>query len=173
MKYVAKFYTDASKVVAEPGDIGVCATGGFVGRCIRIVTHSWANHAFVVVDVVDGVPIVSQETPRKGDVFSPITELGITKVAIFSIDMDPQQRVALLDFANWSHWKKYGFLALFGDLFNAATHTQFAFGIKTHMDCSTATVRAAERTDYIPSKAPEAMTPGDMTIDFGCQKWPD
>ena len=172
MTYTSTFYTDASKVVAKPGDIGICATSGLVGKCIRFVTRSWANHAFVVVDVVDGVPIVSQETPRKGDIYTPVTELGITKVVIISIERSPQQEAAMLAFVDWSHWKKYGFAALFGDLFNAITHVQLAFGIKTHMDCSTATARVAERTGYIPSKTPEAMTPGDLTIDFGCQEWP-
>lgn len=171
--HTVTFHTDTRIPDALPGDLVICATSGRVGAAIRFVTRSWANHACVVIEVTPlGGVIVSQETPRRGDVFTSLTKLGATRIALVRISASGQQRNAAIAFAQWVQWKKYGFASLVGDLFNAAFRTQLAVGIGDTMVCSTATCRAAERTGYIPSKAPESMTPGDLTIDFGCPDWP-
>jgi hypothetical protein len=165
------YFTDPDKVTAQPGDLLLCATTGPVGKMIRGVTRSWANHACVVVRVNGTQVIVSQEVPH-GDVFSPASKLKANKIAVVHVEMADSQRAAAIAFADWVVTKRYGFPSLVSDLFNAAFHTQTSIGIGSRMVCSTASTRAMERSDYIPTKAPGAMTPADLTRDFGCVSWP-
>jgi hypothetical protein len=169
-------FTDAARLpTVRAGDAVVCATGGFVGRCIRGATASWANHACMVIRVQDnGLVYVSQETPRKGDVFSPITGLGITRgVLVRFPDAVPKQVAGAVAFAQRIQHVPYGFAALGADLFGRVTRLEVDFGIRDHMVCSTATTRAMERYGWIPPKSPEAMTPGDIAFAVGAHTFPD
>ncbi len=161
-------YTDVAKVRAGRGCICIIRTGGFVARLIRLVTRGPWNHAAVAVGfAADGTVLISQETPRKGDVVSRIDEIGATRVAVVWLPMDASQASEVVRFAQWAVGQSYGFLTLFADLFNAVTNLELDLGFRNHMVCSTATARAAERTGWIPPKAPAAMSPNDLARAFG------
>lgn len=162
-------YTDATQVHAAAGDAVLVATGGLVGRLIRLVTRGWCNHAAIVVSGGVGPQvIVSQATPGAGGVFSPITALGARRVDVISLaDVDPRERADVIEFARYARGKRYGYLQIVADLFNAAFRLELDMGWGNHMVCSTATTRALERTGWIPPKAPAAMTPVDIGRAFG------
>ena len=170
-QFETRWYTDATKVEAHPGDLILVATTGVLGKAIRLVTSGWCNHAAVVINVSNGQIMVSQETPRRGDVFSPLTELGATRIAVVSIEMDIPQRNQVIRFARWAKGKRYGFLGIAADLFNAITGLELDLGLFDRMTCSTATTRAAERSGWIPLKSPAAMAPIDIGRAFAAGKW--
>lgn len=145
-----------------------------MGRQIRWFTRGWANHAFVVVGVeADGTPVVSQETPRRGDIASRITALNATRIAVVQFDdASPEQLAAVVEFGQWAQGRRYGFAACLGDALGQLLHVELGLGIADHMNCSEASTRAAERAGYIPSRSPESMRPIDLARDLGLPSWP-
>lgn len=165
-----EYFIDPARIHPKVGDVFLCATSGVVGAGIRFATQSPWNHTGVVVDV-DPV-MVNQETPRKGDVVSPITSVGITRGALLSILATPAQFDAGLQFVGLSVATHYGFPSLLADGVNQLTRMQLAMGIGDRMVCSTCVTRYLERLGFIPGKDPEAMTPGDIAAAFGVNRWP-
>lgn len=92
----------------EPGRYGVVELRGFGARLIRLVTRSWATHAFIVIDS-DGTIIESWASV--GVRIGHISQYAGMRIAYSTDEMTDEQRAAVIAFAKSLIGTPYDFVS--------------------------------------------------------------
>lgn len=149
----------------QAGQYGVVQTGGGIGRLIQLATHSWANHAFIVID--DGKII---EARPEGVAIKSIAEYNGARMAFSTDVLTDAQRAKVVETAQSFVGDGYGFLDIGAlGLESLGWHWRWLFKLagadKNVMICSqlVAMCGQAAGVDWLCGKAsPVEVTPGDL-----------
>lgn len=173
-------YRRGDDPVVQAGDVLLVRHHGLAAALIRwacrlrrprgVARADWrrycrVNHACVAL-TAGADALVAQATAR-GIVVTPLDELDYFALGVVTVEASPDQFAAALAFAVDSEGTGYGFLQIPADLVNAATGLELSLGFGDRMVCSTATARCLERTDYIPDRSPDCITPPHLAWHFG------
>lgn len=162
-----------------PGDLVLVRHHGFFASAIRwserlrrprdVSRDQWrkfcrVNHAAIALGSGPGAPVA--QATAKGIVATPIGLMGAYAMAVVHMEMAPAQRSAVVAFAHDSLGTGYGFAQIPADLFNALSGLELSLGWGNRMVCSTAACRSIERSDFIPNRSPDCVTPAHLAWAF-------
>jgi cell wall-associated NlpC family hydrolase len=149
-----------------PGDFAVVATGGIMGRIIRLVTRSKVNHAMILVH--DGQVI---EAAPSGATVSPLSNYAGMTLTWSALDLTLTQRAAIVTAArthigapySWVDDACIGLAAIFD--WHVPAWVRRRLASPDHLMCSQLVDTCyleAEIHLFADGRMPGDVTPGDL-----------